>query len=435
MPRLTSKIDQYIEAGYSRFHSPAHAGKLNLRDLSEVEGLDDLHYPSEVIADTQNFIAELFGAAYSYMLVGGASVGLQAACLALKKYLVAIGVDKPVLVARNIHKSVLSGLILADLNIEWLEPEWSEELGVYTRVDSSSLRFDEQVNDKYSAIILTNPSYEGFYSQIDTSAVTIPLIIDEAHGAHYHFSDALPKPALEYGADIVVQSWHKCLGSLTQTGILHLSKNSKINPEYVQDALRLLQTTSPSYLLLESIARTAEELSKKGREIISKTLDLACNVNDNAFANDDPLRFLLAVENYSGDELEAKLLLNKISCEETLRNAVLFFINRGNDFSDIQKLKITIEQIRKSQGKSSHQLITKPICGEQVMRLREAFLAKSESVNIADAVGQISAEIYAPCPPGIPLLVPGQKITESVLDFIHGKKSTINVITRSEATS
>ena len=151
--KLSKNIDAYLNENYAQFHSPAHCGLLNTRDLSEVEGLDDLQEPSGVLKDYQEQCAELFGAQSSFFLINWASVGLQAACLALKIFLEETKNTKPVLVARNIHKSVLSGIILAGLTIEWLEPNWNQELGIYTRVS-----LPEKLEASYSALIITNPS-------------------------------------------------------------------------------------------------------------------------------------------------------------------------------------------------------------------------------------------------------------------------------------
>lgn len=420
---LSQKINEYIEAGYARFHSPAHAGGLNLRDLSEVEGLDNLQEPQEILEETQVRIAKLFSAKKSLMLVGGASIGMQAAILALKKYLSKNSPNKPVLVARNIHQSTLAGLILADIEIDWLELEWHQELGVFTRFN---LDYDS-INKNYAAIILTNPSYEGFYSEVDSQRLKIPLIVDEAHGAHYQFSNQLPEPALSYGADLVVQSWHKTLGSLTQTGVLHLNQNSKINPELVQESLKLIQTTSPSYLLLESISKVTEEFTKSGQTIIEDSITKAGHVNKNIFNNDDPLRFLFTAGNLSGGELYDYFSARKISCEEILANAVLFFINPGNSNEDIDKLSQAINSLDLNQKEKNK--IIKPVFYKQELKLREAFFAKSIEMPTEEAFNHIAAEIYAPCPPGIPLIIPGQRLSQENLEILkQNKKARIKVI-------
>lgn len=391
---------------YSQFHSPAHCGYLNPRDLSEVEGLDDLQEPEEVIKDTQEKVAKLFGAKESFFLVNGASLGMQASCIALKLYLEEKKDSRPVLIARNVHMSVIAGIILAGLDIEWLEPEWHSELGVY-----KNIRLGAQGSGfraKFSAIIITNPTYEGFYSELslqgmnEVSDVAIQsdapiLIVDEAHGAHYHFSEELPKPALECGADIVVQSWHKTLGSLTQTGVLHQGKDSKIPAKYIRAAINLLQSTSPSYLLLESLTKVSDKYSEQGKEIIEKNITRAKSLTKYKIKNDDPSRYIIQVPGYSGEELDKYLLENKISVEEVLENSVLAFINPGNSNEDIERLRRALEVIPIRKVTSEKVAgIAAPYFKEQKTNPREAFFKEQD------------IEIKAPCPPGIALRVPGQ---------------------------
>lgn len=388
MSLLTNKIDEYINNNYSRFHSPAHCGYLGLRDLSEVEGLDDLQNPQGVLKETQEYIAQLFNSAQSFMLVNGASIGLQASCIALKIFLNSQKNTKPVLVARNIHKSTIAGIVLSGLDIEWIEPYWDEDLGLFTRIDFSSVNWD-----KYSALIITNPTYEGFYSIIPN--LDIPIIVDEAHGAHYQFHPKLPKPALESGAHIAVQSWHKTLGSLTQTGVLHVSKKSCIDPDLIKQCIIALQTTSPSYILLESIAKTAEKFKQEGNAIIKRCLDFAEQIKNYKILNDDPTRLILQVPFLSGHQLDEILSQAKIGLEEVQDNFVLANINPGINPEDLTRLKSALDQLQ-PEPYNVHKKIPKPKSFLNNTNIREAFFSNPLS------------KIVAPCPPGIALEIPGQ---------------------------
>jgi len=388
MSLLTSKIDEYINNNYSRFHSPAHCGYLGSRDLSEVEGLDDLQNPQGVLKETQEYIAQLFNSAQSFMLVNGASIGMQASCIALKIFLNSQKNTKPVLVARNIHKSTIAGIILSGLDIEWIEPFWDENLGLFTKIDFSSVNWD-----KYSALIITNPTYEGFYSTIPN--LDIPIIVDEAHGAHYHFHPKLPKPALESGADIAVQSWHKTLGSLTQTGVLHVSKKSRLNPDLIKQCIITLQTTSPSYILLESIAKTAEKFKQEGNSIIERCLGFAEQIKNHKILNDDPTRLILQVPFLSGYQLDEILERAKIGLEEVQDNFVLANINPGINPEDLARLKSALDELQ-PEPYNVHKKIPKPKSFLNNTNIREAFFSNPLS------------KIVAPCPPGIALEIPGQ---------------------------
>ncbi len=385
---LSQSIDSYLEEGFSQFHSPAHCGYLNPRDLSEVEGLDDLQNSQGVLKEAQESCAELFGAKQSFFLVNGASIGMQVSCLALKLHLEEKKDPRPVLVARNIHKSTMAGIILAGLKIQWLEANWNEELGIYTRVEVT-----KNIEKEFSALIITNPSYEGFFSQIPK--LKIPLIVDEAHGAHYNFSDRLPPTALQYGADLSVQSWHKTLGSLTQTGVLHISKDSKIRIKFIEDSLKLIQTTSPSYILLESLTKVCEKYTNKGEEIISKTLAKANSLDSFRITNDDPLRYIIKVAGIKGQELDDYLVEKKISCEEVLNSSVLAFINPGNTEEDIEKLKNALSSLEKKE--TTKTLYPKPQIQEKSFDPRKAFFEDQDT------------DLVAPCPPGIIKRAPGEK--------------------------
>jgi len=432
---LHSAIDNYLARELISFHSPVHGGAASARDLSELTGLDDLQYPSECILKTQRFIAKLFGAAHSYMLVNGASVGLQAALVALRMQ---YGSSKPVLAARNVHKSVIAGLVLSGLDVEWFEPEWITELGCYGRFsfreqhgdrhaacaarddEDMSLRAQrsdakhhpersegplgsapEDINDKYLALIVTNPTYEGFHSSLPQ--LDIPIIVDEAHGAHYIFSNSLPASALESGADIVVQSWHKCLGTLTQTGVLHIS--DRIDPEIMAEALRLLQTTSPSYLLMESISNTAATLARDGSKIFTELIKLRSQVDFPVFSNDDPLRINFYIPDYpcAGEYLFNTLEEDGIALEKYSANAVLGLINLSANAADIERLNLAYRELERLTTKHYDSLrgvrlrkqsSKAPQWKAQINKPRDAFFA--------------GAKIHAPCPPGIALEVPGQ---------------------------
>lgn len=374
---LSKKIDEYLEADFAQFHSPAHAGYLGKRDLSEVGDLDDLQDPKGVLKEAQDFVANLFSASKAFFLVNGASIGLQAACLALAILLRQKDEKRPVLIARNVHKSVIAGLVISGLELEFFDPLWNEELGIFTAIDFSSLR-----PENYSALILTNPSYEGFFTKLPD--LELPVIVDEAHGAHYNFSDSLPHTAMEMGADIAIQSWHKTLGSMTQTGVALINHSSKIPAELFQRALKLLQTTSPSYVLLESITKTADKYSSHGKQLIQDTLERARKVNPDSI-NDDPTRFLINIPGYTGTEIDELLEANGVAVEEVLSNHVLASINPGIKDKDIDKLIQALKQFE--QREADLITTTKPESIEEKQNFREKFLAGDDFI--------------APCPPGI----------------------------------
>lgn len=448
MSSIRKGIDKYLANKPVAFHSPAHSGTLNSRDLSELTGLDDLQYPSEIIKESQDFTAKLFSAQKSLYLVNGASVGIQASLMALKSSL-ASKEAKSVLVARNVHKSVIAGLILSGLEFEFFEPEWLSEWVVFggfnqdsfltndlvkNKLEKASSQDDQReeileiVNQNFSALLVTNPTYEGFYSDLKSDQFKIPVIVDEAHGAHYHFSDLLPKPALECGADIVIQSWHKCLGSLTQTGVLHINHNSKISPQIVEDNLRLLQSTSPSYVLLESICLTAHKMAEQGEAILERAIRLAGNIDFEKAHNHDPLRVLFKVRNQSlaGETIDELFEEKGIALESYTYNAALAFINITNTNKDLGKFNEVYSLIQNSSliNDPIERAFAKPSMAKQMISPREAFYSQSKKVKLDDATGKISQELFALCPPGIAILIPGQEITQETVNILKANKSS-----------
>ncbi len=421
MSIIKKQIQKYLLNKPTPFHSPAHCGTQSANDLSELSGLDDLQYPNEIIKESQDFVAKLFGAQKSFYLINGASAGMQAAMLSIKN-------DKPVLAARNIHKSVISGLILSGLKLEWFEPEWLSDFSVYGKFHLDHLNTN-YINESFSAVVVTNPSYEGFYSELPK--LKIPIIVDEAHGAHYHFSDKLPKPALESGADIAVQSWHKTLGSLTQTGVLHVNKSSRINPEIIAESLRLLQSTSPSYLLLESLCETAHRMQKSGDDIFNNAIKKASLVSFAKAKNNDPLRVLF--NGADGSFIDKYFEENGIALEAHSFNSALAFINYANTEEEIQKLNKVYEGLEIAIQKRQEKIKTKqkPKFGKQVLSPREAFYSDYKEINLEASEGFVSQELYAPCPPGIALLVPGQKITKENIEILRSEKEKVRIITTS----
>jgi arginine/lysine/ornithine decarboxylase len=410
---LSRAIDSYLSRHNIPFHSPAHCGTLYPRDLSELTGLDNLLYPSGILKEAQESVASFFSAERSFFLINGASVGMHAALLALKKS-AGKDVDKPVLLARNVHRSVLAAIILSGLNIEWLEPEWSEDFAIYTRVAPKFCH-------KYLALVITNPSYEGFYSEL--APIDIPIIVDEAHGAHYYFNEKLPRTALESGADIAVQSWHKTIGSLTQSGVLHVSRNSKISAEHVEAALGLLQSSSPNYILLESLMTAFTHMLGPGQEMLAGIIEKSLVFES---FNDDPTRLLLRVacgDGFIPGHILAQILESeyRIAVESHSANGILALLNYANTQEDIDALHEACLSIRKQvnevQSKSSG--TQPPDFGEQVLNLRTAFNSDYEEVGLAQSIGRVCQEIYAPCPPGIALLVPGQRISRRNIAIIQ----------------
>ena len=272
---LSKKVEKLL------FTTPSHNQKALFNkeyssfyknDYSEIEGFDNLSNPKSSILLAQGKASEILGTKQTFFITQGATSAILAAMKAI------INPADKVLVARNCHKSVYNGLILTASIVDWFMPEINEEWGFYTHISEEKLESTLQLN-QYKAFIMTSPTYEGINSNIEKIAqickkYNVYLIVDEAHGALYNFSDKLPKTAIEQGADISINSLHKTAGALNQTALLNISKNiQNIELNQIQNAVNLFQTTSPSYPLLRNIEECLTFLnSKKGQNEINNLL-------------------------------------------------------------------------------------------------------------------------------------------------------------------
>jgi arginine decarboxylase len=460
-PPLTQALIDYQNQQRRRYHVPAHAGLSLLPpawdlvrdpyryDLSELEGLDVLSEPFESILEAQTRIAELFGVAHSYLLINGASVGLTAAMLSVLKP------GETVLLPRNVHRSVLSGLILAGARPVWFLPERLPEWGLWGAVSPTEVEAQLAAHPEAKALFITSPTYEGIGSDVTALAELcrsrgICLIVDEAHGGLWPFSEQLPTSAVHLGADIVIHSMHKSGCSLTQSALAHLPKGSKIDPAVLQQALNTLQTTSPSYLLMSSLEATCHALaSPAGRERLHAHLERTHRLRENFKANLtafqlfeplapqtrywDPCKLYLTLPQESGEDWGARLEEEQqLSYESASPYGVLYLSNLGllDEDLDVLQARLLAEDARLSKAATEKTSSGKSIQAEleaqnpsilvpeMALLPRDAFFAPGEHVPTTQAVGRIAKETVVHCPPGIPVLFPGERITPAHLPFL-----------------
>ena len=242
-------------------------------DLTEASGLDDLHKPEGAIRKAQKLLAELYGAKRSYFLVNGSTCGNEAMLLATLR-----PGDK-VLVPRNAHKSVLMGLVLSGAEPVWMMPEYLEDWGLWGEMRPQTVERALVEHPDCRAVCVVSPTYQGFCSDLQAIAEVCHshgalLLVDEAHGGHLYFSQDFPDGALTQGADLCVQRFHKVTGALTQSSVLHIGSD-QIAPEDVEAALKLVQSTSPSYLLMISLDLARRELALHGAEEMAQLYTLS----------------------------------------------------------------------------------------------------------------------------------------------------------------
>ncbi|MFZ5814159.1 MAG: aminotransferase class I/II-fold pyridoxal phosphate-dependent enzyme [Bacillota bacterium] len=392
-------------------------------DLTEAPGLDDLHAPEGVIAEAQALAAAAFGAERSYFLVGGTTAGLHALILS------ACRPGDAIAVPRHAHRSILGALVLAGARPHWVRVSFSPELGVATHLDQRSL---QQALDGASAAVLVHPTYYGIASRLRTEIELIhrhglPVLVDEAHGSHFSFHPDLPPSSLSLGADGVVQSLHKTGGSLTQSSICHLGRQSRLTESRLREMLRLVQSTSPSYLLMASLDLARRELAVNGQAMWDRALEQARTARRRLeairgirlYPTDDPTKLLIDLSGRGITGFQAAEVLWQdfgVAVEASGLTYVLAVLSPGDSPETVEALVSGLDGLPTGDGRPL--LPPEPPWPEVVVSPREAYLGAKATVPLERAVGRIAAELVAPYPPGIPVVAPGERLTREVVAYL-----------------
>ncbi len=452
---LVEALEKFYKNPMMQFHIPGHTGgraaykpfkklvgsnALLLDTTDEFDNLGTLHPATGPIKEAQELAAKAFGAQRTFFLLGGSTLGnLTMAMCQSKK-------GKKVIVNRNCHRSILTGMIISGAEPVWILPEKLEEWSLWGEIEPCEIEKALQENDDVAMVWITNPTYEGVVSDIKAIAdickkYNVPLIVDEAHGCLWNFNKNLPLSSLHLGADAVVHSLHKTGGSMSQSSMLHITEGSKFDADEIERTLQLLQTTSPSMLLMASLdAARANLESKKGKRQLSRAVQYARYVRKKLSKIDgvnvlesgehfdrDITKIFISVDGLSGKRLESILEIDfDIEVESASDVGVLLLINIGNTKQEIQYLVNSIEKIAKSNysdiyyiEKRKHMPMLTP---QIVMNPREAYYSEKETVEKEKTIGRISAEVIAECPPGISILLPGELITEAHLPYLNEYK-------------
>ena len=434
-----------------QFHIPGHTkgngtltefkkliGKkaLAVDTTDEFDNLGTLHPATGPIKEAQELAAKAFGAKKTFFLLNGSTAGNLALAMGLTKQ------GQKIITNRNCHRSVLTGMIISGAEPLWLIPERFEDWGIWGNVNPDRVEKLLKTNKDVSMVWITNPTYEGVVSDIKSiSAVckkyNVPLIVDEAHACLWNFNDHLPTSALKLGADAVVHSLHKTGGSMSQSSMLHIAENSILDVDAVEKALKLLHTTSPSLMLLASLdAARANLESPRGKKQLQRAVSNAKYLRreidklehihqlkpDFGYKTDVTKVFIKA-DGLSGKRLESILEIDfNIEVESASDAGLLLLSNIGNKRSDIQYLVECLKKIDRTNysdicylENKKHMPMLTPVIK---MNLREAYYSEKETIPKTEAIGRISAEIIAECPPGIAVLLPGELITESHMPYL-----------------
>jgi arginine decarboxylase len=453
---IIDSLQEWVSKSHAPFYTPGHKRGRGMNptltkrwgdavfgwDLPELPELDNLHAPAGIIQQAQALAAEVFGAQQTWFLVNGSTAGVIAAILA------SCGEGDKIILPRNIHSSAIAGIVHAGAVPIFIAPAYDGALDIAHSITPESVKFALEQHPDAKAVMLVYPTYYGVCGDLAAIAeivhsYDIPLLVDEAHGAHFGFHPDLPPAALTAGADLTVQSTHKLLGSLTQSAMVHVNSN-RIDRDRVSRSLRLLQTTSPSYLLLASLDAARQQMALQGKELMSQTIDLAriarvriaqiagLSVVELDFSTPgckylDPTRLTVTVTGlnltgFAADEILTEQL-GVVAELPSLRH-LTFIISLGNTLADIDRLVAALTEL------ATNYAVTKclelpsielpdPILTETIVTPRQADRSRHLSVSIDDAVGKISAESICPYPPGIPVLISGEIITIAALDYLR----------------
>lgn len=444
----------HAKRNVTSFHTPGHKNGKGIDPvLKEVTGdglykfdvtvfdeVDSLHDPVGPIKKAEELMAEAYGVKHSLFLVNGTSVGNIA------MFLSACDPGDSIIVSRSSHKSIMGGIILSGVWPIWLQPTIDQNLDIIFNSTYEEIKQALEMYPEARAVFLTSPTYNGVATEVKKIADLCHrkgkiLLVDEAHGPHLKFNDKLPMSAVDAGADLCVQSTHKILSALSQGSVLH--HNSKlVDINRVKKIVSMLQTTSPQYLTLASIDLARRQAVLHGKEMFDKVIEAAewarkeinekipnmrcltkADIKDRNFDLDLTKLTInvtkTGLSGYEVDEILAKKYNIQVDCSDTFNLIAIMGI--GSDMNDVQKLVSALKEIsRNYKGTQKNWILKIPsLATEMVMTPREVFLSHDiKKIPLAKSVGHVSAQVLTPYPPGIPVVIPGERISKEICDYL-----------------
>lgn len=455
---LFDALKEYVNRDTLPFHVPGHKKGLGMDekfrnfmgenpfkiDVTVFKLVDSLHHPTGPIKKAQQLAADAYGADTAFFSIHGTSGAIQAMVMSV------VNDGDKIIIPRNIHKSVTAGIILSGAIPVYMQPELDKTLGIAHGITPETVKKTLEEHSDAKAVLIVNPTYYGVSNDIEKIAeivhsYNLPLIVDEAHGPHLKFNDKLPISAMEAGADMCAQSTHKIIGALTQASLLQV-RSKRINVARVQQVLSLLQTTSPSYILMASLDCSRRQIALHGKELLDKTIKLSNYVREEinkipgfyCFGKEilnkpgaydfDPTKITISCRELgiTGYELDM-ILADKYHIQMELSDLynVLAVGSFGDTREGMDKLINALKEISVEyygKGNKKHDFLDIPSIPKQILKPREAFNNLSESVSIKDSIGRISSEFLMAYPPGIPILCPGEIITKEIVDYVFELK-------------
>jgi arginine/lysine/ornithine decarboxylase len=423
------------------FHTPGHKSGKGIAtrfrkfvgprvfsiDLTTLDEVDSLQNPTGVIKEAQELAAKSAGADRSYFLVNGTTVGNHAMVASTT------GPGDKVLIARNCHRSVITGLIMSGAQPIFFQPTFDRDLKLTLNVTFNTVKAAIDANPGSRALLITSPNYYGLCTDIEKIIAYahdkgLMVFVDEAHGPHLKFHPKLPTCALDAGADMCVQSTHKIVGGMTQASMLH-AKAERVNLDDVTNTLKLLQTTSPSYILMASLDLARMQMATEGKKLLTRTIKLAedartkinmipgitCFTKDRAkqagMADMDVTKLTITVSDMGLSGYHVSQLLNTrfgIQVEMADPDRLVEALKVISAETGLQGALLPLDKVHPPS-----------LTNKVIMTPRDAFYSDSELVDVNHSVGRVSTEIVTVYPPGIPLLVPGEEISQDALNYLQ----------------
>lgn len=410
-------------------------------DVNSMKPLDNLGHPISIIRDAEELAADAFGASHAFLMIGGTTSSVQTMILATCK-----AGDK-IILPRNVHKSAINALVLCGAIPIYIEMSVDPKIGIALGLENDRVAQVIKDHPDAKAILINNPTYYGICSDLKgltemAHEAGMMVLVDEAHGAHLHFTDKLPISAMDAGADMAAVSMHKSGGSLTQSSILLIGE--QMNSEYVRQIINLTQSTSASYLLMASLDISRRNLALRGKESFEEVIELSeyarreINAIGGYYAYSKELIDGVSVCDFDVTKLSVYtqgIGLTGIEVYDLLRDEydiqiefgdignILAYISIGDRIQDIERLVGALADIKRLYSRDGKDLIAgEYIQPELVLSPQEAFYSERKSLTLDDSVGQVCGEFVMCYPPGIPILAPGERITREIVDYIQFAK-------------
>ncbi|MCI9336313.1 MAG: aminotransferase class V-fold PLP-dependent enzyme [Lachnospiraceae bacterium] len=406
-------------------------------DVNSMKPLDNLCHPVSVIREAEELAADAFGAAYAFLMVGGTTSSVQSMVLSVCKK------GDKIILPRNVHRSVINALVLCGATPIYVNPDMNVSLGIALGMRVSQVKRTIDEHPDAVAVLVNNPTYYGICSDLRRIVQLahghgMKVLVDEAHGTHFYFGENMPLSAMAAGADMAAVSMHKSGGSLTQSSFLLTGPD--MNPGYVRQIINLTQTTSSSYLLLASLDISRRNLALRGKGEFAKVTALADYARREI--NNIGGYYAYSPELINGDSIfdfdRTKLTVNTlgiglagIEVYDCLRDEydiqmelgdianVLAYISIGDRERDMERLIGALEEIKRKYSRDNADLYTQEYIEPKVaVSPQSAFYAEKESLPLPETRGRICSEFVMCYPPGIPILAPGEEITEEILKYI-----------------